>query len=252
MSKTANMTAYYSLFLTLLTLNSAHAACDDANMIAELKTIETHKLLENAPTFRHAWEDNTIKLDFSAAQQSGEQCVTTMQISLPQQDLDEVNAYLNENPAKRILLGAQGYTIPENTINKVEYFYQVEANKAKPTNAHNQALNSLHSSLEYMYQSLAQQRIVLKKDVKNNIKWSESTIKAERTTCMSTLQATVPDIADACACRVDALSQVLSPRQLELVSFIQNQPYSAATGVLNSYQSTSNEINEACGNLSKK
>lgn len=247
-----NKTVFYSLFLTFLTLNLAHAACGDANLIAEIRTIETNKLLENAPTFKHAWDDNAIKLEFSAAQQSGEQCVATMQISLPQQDLDEVNAYLNENPAKRILLGAQGYTIPENAMNKLEYFYQIEANKAKPNNAQNQALNSLHSSLEYMYQTLAQQRIVLKKELKNTIKWPEATIKSEKAICMNTLQAPVLDLADACGCRIEALSQVLSPHQLELVNFIQKQPYSAATGVLNSYQSTSNEINQACGNLSKK
>lgn len=247
-----NKTVFYGLLLTFLTLNAANAACGDANLIAEIKTIETNKLLENAPTFRHAWDDKAIELAFSAAQPSGEQCVATMQISLPQQDLDEVNAHLNENPAKRILLGAQGYTIPENSVNKLEYFYQIEANKVKPNNAQNQALNSLHSSLEYMYQTLAQQRIVLKKDVKNTIKWPEASIKSEKAMCMNTLQAPALDLADACSCRIEALSQVLSPRQLELVTFIKDQPYSAATGVLNSYQSASNEINQACGNLSKK
>ena len=247
-----NKTVFFTLFLILFTLSTAKAACDDADMMTALKSIESNRLLENAPTFRHAWEDNTIKLDFTAAQQSGEQCLAMMQISLPQQDIDEVNAYLNENPAKRILLGAQGYTVPESTVSKVEYFYQVEANKAMPSNAHNQALNSLHSSLEYMYQTLAQQRIVLKKDVKNTVKWSESTVQVEKTACLNTLQSTNLEMEAACACRVDALSQALSPRQLELVSFIQKQPYSAATGVLNSYQNASNEINQACGNLTKK
>jgi len=248
-----NKAASFSILLTFLTLNTANAACDDANIITQIKNIEVNKLLENAPTFRHAWEDNTIKLDVTATNiQRDGHCIAIMQMTIPQQDLDEVNAYLNENPAKRILLGAQGYSIPENSIIKVEYFYKVEANKPTPDNMHNQVLTSLHSSLEYMYQTLAQQRVVLKKDVKNTASWSETNIQAEREVCMTTLQANVPDLAGACACRVEALSQVISPRQRELVSFIQNQPYSAATGVLNSYQNINNEINRACGNLSKK
>jgi hypothetical protein len=39
---------------------------------------------------------------------------------------------------------------------------------------------------------------------------------------------------------------------MELVHFIESQPYSAATGALNAYAHTSKEINEDCNNLSKK
>ncbi len=247
-----NKVISYNLLPAVFAWSTSAIACDDPNSLASIKAFEVQKLLENAPTFRHAWEDKIIELAFSNPRKDGNQCITNMAVSLPQQDLDEVNAHLNENPAKRILLGAQGYAIPESAVTKVDYFYQIDTDKIKPNNVQNQALNSLHSSIEYMYQTLAQQRVVLKKEVKNTIKWPEPSLIAEKTACINTLQTNVADLAEACVCRVEALSQLLSPRQLELVSFIQSQPYSAATGVLNSYQNASSEINQACSNLTKK
>ncbi|HSI43086.1 MAG TPA: hypothetical protein VK949_01980 [Methylotenera sp.] len=231
-------------------------ACSDAASLATLQKLESVKFLENAPTFKHAWEDKTIQLEFVNAkvnnQSAGQDCMATLKLTLPQQDLDEVNTYLDENPAKRILLGAQGYTIPESNINKVDYFYTVENGKVTSNNSGNQSLNSLHSNIEFMYQTLAQERVVLKKGVKNTVAWSEENKKAELESCKRSYQVATGDIDFACSCRVDNLSKILSPRQMELIGFIQKQPYSAATGVLNSYAYTSKEINEDCSKLSRK
>jgi hypothetical protein len=223
-------------------------ACND---VSALYAAESAKLLENAPTFKHAWEDKTAQLSFSDAKSTPDGCVATMQLTLPQQDLDEVNADLNDNPAKRILLAAQGYTIPEKATSRVEYFYQMQDGKAVPTH-NNQALNSLHSSLEYMYQNLAQQRIALKKGVKNTVAWDDAFKQTEHAQCKQKFTVAVGNLDFACTCRVDNLSRILSPRQMELVRFIESQPYSAATGALNAYTHTSKEINEDCNNLAKK
>src|SRR6478735_5337890 len=83
-------------------------ACSDAATLATLQNLESVKFLENAPTFKHAWEDKAIQLEFvnpiANNQPTAQDCVATLQLTLPQQDLDEVNTYLDENPAKRILL----------------------------------------------------------------------------------------------------------------------------------------------------
>lgn len=238
-----------SIYLGLSMLNAAHA-CNDAATLDALYKLESAKLLENAPTFRHAWDDKNIQLSFTDAKPTAQGCVATMQLTLPKQDLDEVNASLDENPAKRILLGAQGYTVPDNTISKVDYFYTLNNGQLSLANDGSQALKSLHSNIEFMYQSLAQERIVLKPDTGNTVAWSELDKAAEQKSCMTQYKASV-DLATACSCRADKLSTKLSPRQIELVAFIQNQPYSAATGVLSSYKQASKEINEAC-NLTAK
>lgn len=244
--------------ICIFSLTSTHilAACDDTATIAALKKIESAKLLENAPTFRHAWEDNAIQLEFIDAKVNSQSavpsCVATLQLTLPQPDLDEVNSYMDENPAKRILLGAQGYTIPESIINKVDYFYSIENKQVMPINQSNQALNSLHSNIEFMYQTLAQERVVLKKSVKNTQTWTEEAKKAELESCKRTYQVAAGDLESACTCRLDTLSNTISPRQMELINFIQKQPYSAATGALNSYAYASKEINNDCNNLTRK
>lgn len=237
------------IYLGLSMLNAAYA-CSDAATLKALNEFESAKLLQNAPTFKHAWDDKNIQLTFSDAKPHDQGCVATMQLTLPKQDLGEVNAYLDENPAKRILLGAQGYTVPDNTINKVDYFYTLSNGRLNSANDGNQALNSLHSNIEFMYQSLAQERIVLKPGISNTVAWSEQDKATEQKRCMAQYKSSA-DLATACNCRADKLSTRLSPRQMELVAFIQSQPYSAATGVLSSYKQASKEINEAC-NLATK
>lgn len=58
----------------------------------------------------------------------------TLQITFPQQDIDEVNAVLDAQLKRRILLGAQGYSVPETTISQVDYFYRLEGDNVIPEN----------------------------------------------------------------------------------------------------------------------
>ena len=242
------------------------AACENADA---LYALESAKLLENAPTFRHAWEDRQIQLSFTNFKRTENGCTATMTLKLPQQDLDEVNADLNANPAKRILLAAQGYAVPEQAINQVEYHYQINQqqqvnqevnqlvnqpgnNQLTPLNAENHALTHLHNNVQYLYQNLAQQRIALKKGIKNEVPWSDAAKQKELSSCKTHYIVTVGNLDFACTCRVDNLSRIVSPRQMELVHYIESQPYAAATGALNSYQHTSKAINEDCNQLIKK
>lgn len=237
----------YGFLLTLFSISGY--ACDDAKA---LWAAESAKLLENAPAFKHGWEDQAIQLGFSDFKTTPTGCVATLQLTLPQQDLDEVNADMNANPAKRILLAAQGYEIPQQSINRVEYHYQLVDGKVSAPAADNPARTRLYNNVEYMYQSLAQLRIALKKGIKNDTPWDSGLKQKEMAHCQSNYTVAVGNLEFACTCRVDNLSRLLSPRQMELVHFIESQPYSVATGALNSYAHTSKEINEDCSNLTKK
>lgn len=242
------------LALYLLGTSTAFA-CDEPQTISNLKAVITEKLLTNAPTFRHGWEDKTIQLTILNAKKVADACQATLQITLPQQDINEVNAELDAQPAKRILLGAQGYAVPDNTVSAVEYFYRVENHNVIAQNNDNQALKALLSSIEYMYQSLAQSRIVLAENAANTLAWQDADKKFANDACKSTfnLSATNTSSLDAaCACRSEKLSGILSARQMELVIFVQNQPYSAATGALKTFINASKPINETCGLVSKK
>ncbi|PPC93160.1 MAG: hypothetical protein CTY33_09140 [Methylotenera sp.] len=237
----------YGFLLSIFSITGY--TCNDVDA---LYATESAKLLENAPAFKHGWEDKTIQLSFSDIKSTSSGCVATLQLTLPQPDLDEVNTDLNANPAKRILLAAQGYEIPQQTVNRVEYHYQIVDGKVSPLTASNHALTSLYNNVEYLYQSLSQLRIALKKGIKNTIPWDNNLKQKELEDCKKTYAVAVGDLAFACTCRVDNLSRILSPRQIELVHFIESQPYSVASGALNTYAHTSKEINEDCSNLTKK
>ncbi len=237
----------YGFLLSIFSISGF--ACDDPQA---LFAAESAKLLENAPAFKHGWEDQAIQLSFSDFKTTPTGCLATLHLTLPQQDLDEVNADLNANPAKRILLAAQGYEIPQQTINRVEYHYQIIDGKVSALAADNPARTRLYNNVEYLYQSLSQLRIALKKGIKNNVPWDERLKQKEVAHCTSNYTVPVGNLEFACICRIDNLSRIMSPRQIELVHFIESQPYSVATGALNAYTHTSKEINEDCSNLTKK
>ncbi len=107
----------------------------------------------------------------------------------------------------------------------------------------NVELKSLYSNVEYTYQLLAQLRINVEELPKNTIAWSHDQTKNEFLSCMKTKAYSELQ----CHCRVSKLSDSLSPRKMELINFIQSQPYSVATGAMNSYLQFSKNINESCG-----
>jgi hypothetical protein len=235
---------YYGFCLLIFSVPGF--ACDD---IEALYALESATLLKNAPTFKHGWEDKTIQLHFSDVKTTAEGCMATMQLTLPQQDLDEINAEINQT--KRTELAIKGYEVPK-PVNRVVYYYQVKDGQVLPNTELNHALKRLHESVEYMYQSLAQQRIALKKGIKNPVTWDDSLKQTEMAHCRTHYIVTVGNLDFACTCRVDNLSRIMSPRQIELAHFMESPPSPAAAEALNAYLHSSKKINDDCNNLTKK
>lgn len=240
-----------STLLSLCLCAAPALACDNPAALKQLQVRESQILLKNAPSFRHGWDEGNIRLRFGQGQASADGCTASMQLELPQVDLDEVNAYLERHPAKRILLGAQGYGVPEQRIITIDYRYRLDSGSALAQNEGNKSLNDLHHSIEFMYQLLAQTRAEINAESTNSIAWPASVRAEEFKRCTQTLKTERETIEVACNCRVDKLASKLSPRQMELVDFLRDQPYSAATGALIGYTEQSKAINHSCG-LSKR
>lgn len=236
---------YYGFCLLIYSIPGF--ACDHIDALYALES--TTLLNNNAPTFKHGWQDKTIQLHFSDIKTTAEGCMATMQLTLPQQDLDEMNA--ETNPAKRTELAAQGYEALK-LDNRVDYHYQIKEGQVLSSTSLNHALKRLHESIEYMYQSLAQQRIALKKGIKNTVAWDGSLKQTELAHCRNHYSVTVGNLDFACTCRVDNLSRIMSPRQIELVHFMESAPSPAAANPLNAYLHSSKKINEDCNNLTQK
>lgn len=231
-----------SIILTCLLLTQQAIACDTASLIPQFQAHETKVLLENAPTFKHAWEDKAILLQLQASPVSP--CVIAMQLALPEQDINEAKQHLDANPSKRILLAAQGYALPEASQNSV----LVELNAQGQLTENNATLKQLHSNIEYMYQLLAQLRSEYKPNQSNTVAWAHEQKQALMTQCAKQYRA--DNLENACACRASAFEKTISPRQMELIDFIQQQPYSKATGALASFVEYDLQTAHSCG-LSK-
>lgn len=259
MTRKTKLSLFVMLSIKLVLLTNQVIACGENNSLIEIKNLETNLLLNNAPTFKHAWQDKTITLNFNESNSTEINpthnfCQAAMLLSLPQQDLDEVNAYFDKNPAKLILLNAQGYLIPQQ-ITTLSYQYHIENNIAIPNNDDNQDLKTLHYGIEYMYQLLAQIKVEIKQDASNTLAWSDEDKKSELDKCATKIKfnhvLASNLIESSCNCRVAQLSRIISPQQLELINYIAGQPYSAATGVLTSYQELTQKITDNCKSITK-
>ena len=126
--------------------------CSDPAMIDQLTSIETQKLLSNAPTFKHAWQDKAITIKLKDSKAEGGQCIISLQVKLPQADLDEANQHLDQNPAKKILSTAQGYSVPDSANVEVPFIYKIIDGKVLPNDPNTPELKALHNNIEYTYQ----------------------------------------------------------------------------------------------------
>jgi hypothetical protein len=232
----------YALLLSLLFSSTWASACDSTEIRQQLTKIESEVLLKNAPTFKQAWDAGAIKLTWSDSKAQSDHCVAQMSLSLPEVDLQEANAFLEQNPAKRILSAAQGYSVPDPATQQVEFVYHVDNGKVQQDNQRNFALRQLHSNIEYTYQLLAQTRIAVTPTQTNSVAWPDSLKKEEINQCLDNGKISQA----ACDCRVVELEKRISPQQKVLIDFIRQHPYSVATGAMDSYMSLSKQVDEAC------
>lgn len=235
-----------AIVLSFLVMNYQNAlACADSDDMAQLKQIESEKLLSNAPTFKQAWIEKTISIKFTPKRTIDNQCMASFEIQLPQKDIDEATQHLDQNPAKRILLAAQGYAVPDKISIETPFYYQMTNGRAVPSELKNTELKSLHNNLEYTYQLLAQLRANVDEKSVNETPWRTEEINAAIQTCRNK-QSSKSEAVNFCPCRIEQLSKNISAKQMELINYIETQPFSVATGSLNGFQKLSEKVNHEC------
>lgn len=232
-------------FLSMLFVSQGALACSDPLVTKQLTAIETEKLLSNAPTFKQAWEDKAITIQFKSAKAEANLCLASLHIELPQVDLDEANQHLDQNPAKRILLAAQGYSVPDSTSIEVPFSYQVIDGKASPNDPNTPELKTLHNNLEYTYQLLAQLRIHVDENTTNQTAWRQTELEASTKRCLDNKTFKSKD-AHFCSCRTEKLAKAISAKQMELINYIETQPFSVATGSMNGFNKLNEKISDTC------
>jgi hypothetical protein len=224
---------FFSLWLLTSLLAAATPAlagpCDA--VLQRWQTDENAVLAELAPVFQQGREDGTIQLELRALAD----CATELRLQLPAADLEQTRQYLEQNPAKRILMSAQGYAIPEQT----ESVVTIAANDTHPAE-----LKALNQGLEFMYQLLTQLRAHIPADQQNQQDWPLAQQQSQLHVCRQAWQAA--DLTSACQCRLAQLSARISPRQMALITYLQQQPYATATGALSSFNTLNQSILHSC------
>lgn len=239
-----NFMLFPLVFSMLNMLFASHAyACLDHQSVMQIKTNEeAHLLSRNVATMTDALYDQLLTIQ---VKQMDGTCKVSITYTLPELDIAEANQLLNANPAKRIMLAGQGYELPSQTM-------LTAVASVEPTTLsilHEDILQSAplgknRASVELLYASLAQTRAVIKPDNLSTEAWPVALVNVELSACNS--QYTSQSNPDACACRVHALSQKISPRQLKYIQYLANDPYSSATGALSTYQGISEQVNFEC------
>lgn len=236
-------------FMAFTTLSWGAYACDGPQIASQLYSLESSVLFKNPTAFAHGWQDGDITLKFTDLS-GAENCTATMQLNLPQRDLDEVYAHLDQNPAKRILLGAQGYQVPESIMVKLTYHFAVENGQVASRNEDNKALSDLHSSLQFMYQLLTQLRAEVTADSQNTSPWPDNTRMQWLSQCQQAFENNAV-ASTGCDCKVENLAKTYTARQMELIEDLQSHPYSATSAALIRFKQLDKSINKSCGlNLS--
>lgn len=225
------------------------AACLSDAQLASLQQQEQRFLLNRIPpAFAHAVSDQQVTLKVTEKQ--AEPCTAVLALSLPDTHLQEANAILEADPAKRIMLTAQGYAIPTSTQLEAT-FKVVPANLEIPAaeTLQTSALGQLRASVELMYSLITQSRANLAENAQNVTPWSTAYQQANLQRCGE--KYTGQDIASACTCQAKALAAHVSERQMAYIDYVRSNPYAVATGSSQYFARLESQAQLACGLMLK-
>lgn len=224
------------------------AACLNSTQLETLRQNEQNYLLNRIPpAFAHAVSDQQVALKVTEKQ--AEPCTALLVLSVPAAHIEEANAVLAADPAKRIMLAAQGYAIP--SASPLEAAFKVVPNSQEIPAAETlqtAALGQLRASVELMYSLITQARANVADNAENSTPWSTAYQQVNTKRCSEkyTVQAGL-DIATACACHANTLAKHVSERQMAYIDDVRANPYAVATGSSQHFARLESQSLVACG-----
>lgn len=230
----------------------AQAACLTPTQLNTLAQNEQTYLLNRIPpAFAHAVSDQDVTLIVSEA--NAEICSAKLAITVPDAHIDEATTILDADPAKKIMLSAQGYAIPSAT--QLEAVFNVTPSTlAIPSSEVLQTaeLGKLRASVEMMYSLITQSRASNIDSTQNTTPWSITYQQENAKQCAEKWVAQPgQDTVVACACRAKQLSAQVNERQMAYIDYVKSNPYAMATGSSQSFATLEKQALLACGLVTK-
>lgn len=226
--------------LAVLNVHVVFAGCLSENQLQQLTEKETSYLSQKIPpAFKHALTDKTVKLVIETVE--GPDCQAKLVLTLPQAEIDEANAVLDAQPAKKIMLGAQGYQLPQDMIN--EAIFTVDASSLAIPNAdtlQTAQLGKLRASVELMYSFITQKRAEVSETQINTTPWPEALTQRLVIGCSKKQTAT------ACSCVADQYALKIPARKMEYILSNEENPYAMATGANQGFETIKQSIASVC------
>lgn len=231
----------------------SEAACLNPSQLETLQKNELSYMLNRVPpAFAHAVSDQQVTL--KVTEQQADPCTAALVVNVPEAHLKEAQAVLEADPAKNIMLAAQGYAIPTTTSLEAN-FKVVPASLEIPSAEILQtaALGQLRASVELIYSLITQARANLADNAQNATPWSTAYQQANTKRCSEKYKVqTGQDIAGACACQANTLAKHVSERQMEYIDYVRSNPYAMATGSSQYFARLESQTLLACGLTTKK
>ncbi len=234
------MIRLFIFLLSMLSGSFALATCLSDSQLNQLTENETNYLSQKIPpAFKHALETKEVSVAIERVED--ENCLAKLIVKLPQAHIDEANAVLDAQPAKKIMLGAQGYELPQQTVN--EATFNVDATNlmvAAPDILQTAQFGKLRASLELMYAFISQKRAEVTGSQQNTTPWPDALTKQVVASCSK------KDSASACACIAEQYATKLSAHQMEYIQYIRENPYALATGANDGFEIVKRNAESAC------
>lgn len=232
------------MFLSLFLINNAEA-CLKMEQLQTIEAKEKAYLLNRIPpAFGDAVQAGLLKMEVRAEQEVA--CGARLIFSLPSVDLDQARALLDADIAKKIMLNAQGYGLPETT--NASAVFKVDVDKLTPSKSEvlqTSELGKLRASVELMYAILTQARAALSAGG-NAVKWSSTYKQAQVEKCTAQNTPT-----QGCVCWAEALESKASEQQIRYQAYLVSNPYAYATGATQQFNKINTETAKTCGLTNK-
>lgn len=231
--------------LSLLTgvLSCPAQACVDTVALEKLASSELNYMLNRIPpAFADAVADGQVqgRMQLEAA----DTCQVAWQLTLPAADMQEAQAILQAQPAKQIMLAAQGYEIP--TQSPVIAVFAVDEKRMQPQAKEilqTAPLGKVRASVELMYAMLTQARA----DGPNpQVAWTATDMEQLNAQCVTQF-ASQQEIAQSCSCRTQEIAGRFSARQVRYNQYLASNPYAFATGNGEAFKQLDKQSQQHCG-----
>lgn len=242
MTKMISTVSLTFVALSSLAFAADGSACVDDQALQNLAKQEINYMLQRIPpAFADAVSDQQIRGEMTL--QDSASCQVHWQLTLPEADIAEAQALLQAEPAKQIMLAAQGYQLPDRPL--LEADFSLDASLSQPKHQETlqtAALGKLRATVELMYAMLTQARA---NGQGNGQAWTMPEKQALQTSCAQQFQA--DNAALACQCYSDGLADKFSSRQVKYNQYLASNPYAFATGNGASFKQLDKSLQTNCG-----